>query len=291
MQPTLRRLIDRCWTIAQLSSDKEGFVALRSLAESSNCAIATHPLLAEAVITRANQGIGQWTVLLNSEIHNHKDEDWELESHLSPLPPRTRNTVAHEIAHAIAADLLGLDPTKTGTLSDRLSEVESMIETVSPLLLLPKNIFTKDLDVVTTAQALRHIVSLNKKHGVSREVFISALRLYNRLNRATFLQHDGLLNTSFGVIKTSSRSTFSVSPRNIFQNLYKSSGCFAQQVLAERKKTSWDIESIEEYDGRVFCKAKLNSCNPLSTSSIFEIETKPSKARQSLFFRLGSNPA
>ncbi len=279
----------RCWALADSAAGSDGFVALRDLSKVTGCGVVSRPLLAEAVITRTREAMDSWVVLVNSEIHRFTDEDWELESAVSSLAIRTRNTIAHEIAHSVAVDLCGVDLVESGTLAERLEEIEALVETVSPLLLISKSKLENSLSAIrTTSSALSSLVRLRGCMGVSSDIFLQALRTYSKFNRCKFVTFDALLNSAFGVLHTRGKRRFSIRSSGVFANYHSVAGCLEYRTIARSRETSWEIEEIVESDGSLTCRARSNAFLDGEMLAEFEIERVPDKGRHALFFRLGS---
>lgn len=286
MKVPIKRLIDRCWDIAESVADRSGFVPIRNLAASCNCQIVPRPLLVEAAITRTLKNPNGWVVLINNETHKFSDEDLELESALSHLPVRTRNTLAHEVAHAVACDLFGMDFSNGGNLDSRLSSIEKAIELVSPLLLLPKShILGRLVQITDTERSLREFSKLCLEMGVSREIFLQSIKTKSKYSRSEILKCQGILGAMWGILVVSSKGGFKTSSRWLFNNYYTSLSHPASKAIQQQRDICWAINSIQEDDGRLFCTATSDTKEgPYLVQ--FEIESRPLRSGQKLFYRL-----
>jgi hypothetical protein len=181
----LRQLASRCSQIAADVSDYDGFVSIDRLVNRFGAKLLVRPLLVEGMLVSTDDeasGAGhQWCLLLDRETYDVKDADIANERLGAPLPARLRNTVAHELAHAMA-----FRPTEFGVefpnelmlrngKRDFVAMVERQTEKLSPLLLLPDDFlartFTDGIETVSI-QALSEIM---RSAGVSRYVFINRL--------------------------------------------------------------------------------------------------------------------
>lgn len=283
----LRSLVEHCWDISEKCSDATGFVPLRSLAEYCRCQVVVRPLLVEAAITRRNDGVGNWIALLNNEIHRFSDEEFELESCFGHLGIRTRNTLAHEIAHAVAFDRFGHDFSKGGRLDERLSQIEKSVEVVSPLLLVPRPTLALMLSRIPfSREAVCRLGEICLHFAVSPPVFFNVLQLYNRYYRARFLLFDGLLEALWGVVEMKGKRKFSISSNRLLSNFFKGLQHSAQNYLASRKETEWEIVRIEESRGLVICFSRSDGYDSGNSEVGFEFSRTPERRGQFILFRL-----
>jgi hypothetical protein len=287
MKVPIKRLIDRCWDIAESVADRSGFVPIRNLAASCNCQIVPRPLLVEAAITRTLKNPNGWVVLINNETHKFSDEDLELESALSHLPVRTRNTLAHEVAHAVACDLFGMDFSNGGTLDSRLASIERAIELVSPLLLLPKShVLSRLAGIPDEAQSLREFSTLARNMGVSREVFLQAVKTKSKYSRSEFLTCESILGAMWGVFEARGKNSFETSSRWLFNNYHTVLSHPSSKRIQQQRSIRWNITSIEQKNGRVFCSATSDLSPDRSVPVQFEIESPLQRSGQKLFYKL-----
>src|SRR5688500_12181998 len=106
----LRQLAKKCNHISSELSDESGFVGLKRLVARFDAELLVRPLLVEAMLSSTESasthaGTGRrhrWCVLLDKETYDLKSLALSHESSGAPLPPRLRNTVAHELAHSLA---------------------------------------------------------------------------------------------------------------------------------------------------------------------------------------------
>ena len=282
-----KRLIDQCWDIAEKSSDSTGFVSVRSLAECCRCQVVPRPLLVEAAITRKVDPDNSWVALINNEIHPFADEDFELENAVSPLPIRTRNTLAHEIAHAVAWNHLGHDFSCGGRLDLRLSYIEKSVETVSPLLLIPKSaLISRLLAIPNNREALKFLHGIHFHFAVSTWVFFGVLLLFNKYHRAQFLLFDGLLDSLWGVAEIEGKRRFRVSSSRLLSNFFKGRPHPVTAVLLGSGRSEWLIERTEERNNSIICVAKSCAYDDGATPINFEFAHLPLRKGQFILFRI-----
>jgi hypothetical protein len=289
MKVPIKRLIDHCFKIADSAADRHGFVAIRNLASACNCQVVARPLLAEAAITTSLESPGKWVVLINNEIHQFSDEDFEFESSLSPLRVRTRNTLAHEVAHATAFDLLGMDFAENGNLKDKLESIERVVESVSPLLLLPKSFVMSLLRQIESAdESLRAISKIPVHFGVSREVFIQSLKTLSKYERSSFIQFDPLLGALWGILEFRGKGSFKTSARWTFDNHSNYQKHPASTRILKKTRIDWTVDSIQKIEDKIYCLASPTDSSLGLSCARFEIEEHPQRSGQKILYRLGS---
>jgi hypothetical protein len=287
---TPKRLIDRCWDIAEKCSDPTGFVSLRSLADYCRCQVVTRPLLVEAAITRKLDEVDSWVALLNNEVHVFSDEDFELESSISHLAVRTRNTLAHEIAHAVAWDNFGHDFSRGGTLDERLSFIERSVEIVSPLLLVPRSALATRLSRIhDSTEAVQKIDEINSHFAVSPGVFFNALTLFSKYYRAQFLQFDGVLEALWGVVEAKGKRKFCVSSRRLFPNYFSTTPNEIYRFFRRARTSEWNIEQTLENKGSLICFARCSDYKCGEELVSFEFSRAPLRKGQLITFRLSKD--
>lgn len=284
---TPKRLIDGCWEIAEKCSDPTGFVSLRSLAEYCRCQVVSRPLLVEAAITKRTDGSDNWIALLNNEVHVFSDEDFELESNVSPLAIRTRNTLAHEIAHAVAWDRLGHDLSFGGTLDEKLLQIERSVEAVSPLLLIPRSALAHRLSkIIEPKEAARKLGEISSHFAVSPPVLFNALQLFSKFHRAQFLLFDSLLDALWGVLEMQGKLKFTISSSRLLSNFFKGRPHPANQFLLKSRKSEWSINRIEEIGGSTVCYSRSDAYDSGESEVRFELSRIPTRKGQHIPFRL-----
>lgn len=287
MKISTKRLIHQCSKIAEIAADRNGFVAIRNLASKCNCQVVARPLLVEAAITTNINTPGSWVALINNEIHNFTDEDFEYESSHNPLHVRTRNTLAHEVAHALAIDLCGNDFASTGNLSDRLVSIERAVEKVSPLLLLPKSFLISRFHQIQSCEdSLQAFSSLQSCFGVSRAVLLHATKTLSKCYRSDFIKCESMLGALWGIVEFRGKQSFRTSSIWTFDNYYTTTPHPANRLIQESKSLSWTVESISKNQGRCFCNAVLDDRLAGKISVQFELENIPQGSRTKIFFRL-----
>lgn len=287
---TPKRLIDRCWDIAEQCSDTTGFVSLRRLAEYCRCQVVPRPLLVEAAITKRTDGSDDWIALLNNEVHVFSDEDFELESSISHLAIRTRNTLAHEIAHAVAWDTLGHDFSNGGTHDERLSYIEKSVEVVSPLLLIPRSALALRLSQIRSPkESARKLVEIISHFAVSPGVFFNVLALFNRYYRAQFLLFEGILEALWGIAEMRGKRKFCISPSRLLPNFFKGQPHPANRFILSRGASEWRINRIEEIEGSFICFSSADEFDSGETEVGFEFARVPARKGQLIPFRLSAS--
>ena len=230
----LRLLADKCSEISDSISNEEGFVTVRDLADWFSADLILRPLLVEGMLASrkvdpyrsdVEKNYRKWAVLLDNE--QYKDvakNDIDTEEIGASLPPRLRNTIAHELVHSVAfrATEFGVKLTKTRNKNESRREfvkaIEEETEKLSPLLLIPyqylDSFFTKD-KIETTIDDLRNIINVM---GVSRYVFINRLRLLKLLDKKDILYRPGLKNIAIGIGQWTSQKSARFNSWPIFSN-------------------------------------------------------------------------
>lgn len=286
---TPKRLIDRCWDIAEKCSDTTGFVSLRSLADYCHCEVVSRPLLVEAAITRKLGERDRWVALLNNEVHVFSDEDFELESSISHLAVRTRNTLAHEIAHAVACDYLGHDFSHGGTMDGRLSFIEKSVEIVSPLLLVPRSALATRLSRICDAtDAVQKLHEINLHFAVSPGVFFNVLNLFSKYFRAQFLLFDGILEALWGVAEAKGKDKFQVSSRRLFSNFFRSTPNEPTSFFRHARTSEWSIEEKRETRGSLIYLARCLDYRRGEELVAFEFSRALLRKGQLVIFRISN---
>lgn len=237
-----------CARIAESVADRNGFVTLRALAQKCGCQIVVRPLLVEAGITKRLDGDLDWIVLLNNEIHPISDEQLEYESHLYPIGARTRNTIAHEIAHAVAIKKFGIDFTTADSHAEKLAEIETAIEKASPLLLISKNNLLARLKSVRTgSEALAELARSAKYFGTSKNTLFIAFSHLSRYNRADFLATPSVTSASWGIAERKGNKIFTRSNWLVSNCHGPTSSPFLKPLL-NGKLIEWTIVKSVEGD-------------------------------------------
>src|SRR5688572_30686630 len=103
----LQSLARACTAIAEDVADASGFVPVRRLLERFDISLVIRPLLVEGMLAsipaqREDGTRSKFAVLIDSETFKVNDKEVATEDPASPLPPRFRSTVAHELLHALA---------------------------------------------------------------------------------------------------------------------------------------------------------------------------------------------
>lgn len=289
MKVLAKRLIDRCWDLSEAAADESGFVSLRNLAQVAGCKVVARPLLAEAVIARDNADEGKWVAFINSDQHKYSEAQWEQESHSTPLNHRTRNTVAHELAHAVAVDLLGLDFGSAKSNKEKLNQIEKLVEKASPMLLLPKSSIQRAIEQITCPQeSLKMLSEARRRMAVSREIFISTLKTYNKLHRDKVVAFDGLLESSYGVMDLQNSGRFFTPSWWVFDNHHKKPRPAHMKKILVRNQTEWEVVSTILKGGRALIQAKSKDYEDAEKEAVFEVETSCASRARRLLYRVSN---
>lgn len=174
----LTGLASACRSIADEVADANHFVSVRALLRRFNAQIVVRPLLVEAMLAErigAADNEPRWVLLLDSERYELSREQLDQEATARPLTARLRNSVAHELAHALA-----FRPAEFGVVLEThkgvsLKDIEEETERVSPLLLVPDSAF--DGLMLSGETALAQLDRLRRSLGVSRQVFVRRVQL------------------------------------------------------------------------------------------------------------------
>lgn len=212
-------IAERCRQIGSQVRSERNFVRVWDLAEKLNAYIVARPLLVEASLA-SNDDPGafdarDWVVLLDSGRFGISEFDLRNESRESPLPPRLRNTIAHELTHILAfkgerAASGFFHEQRSGETQDQyLRRIEKDIEAFSPLLLISEQVVER---ICTTKHSLSEINELRKQCVVSREVFISRLNLAFIQDRSKTHYATGLSKTLIGLAEWGSQSAVRALP-------------------------------------------------------------------------------
>jgi hypothetical protein len=233
MRPSkhFQELAHCCNHLASEISDDNGFISVKRLVERFRARLVIRPLLVEGMLasseSRSNQKDNkhQWSLIIDKEIHNFSDEDISNEKFGSPLTPRFRNTVAHELAHSLA-----FRPTEFGvqfpklfkseqSKRDFVEKIESETEKLSPLLLIPDSlldqIFAKEKDRITIEELCRVKSSI----GISRSVIINRINLLSFSDKNKLKAHrSSLHNLAIGIGEWKSKSEAVFKPFPLYSN-------------------------------------------------------------------------
>lgn len=233
-----------CSRLAETVADRHGFVSLRALAERCGCQIVVRPLLVEAGITKRLDGDSDWIVLVNDEIHPISDEQIEYESHLSPIAARTRNTIAHEIAHAIAIETFGIDFSTADSNSEKLKDIERAIENASPLLLISGKKLLARLEIANDGgEAIEELVRSTELFGISKNALFTAFRHVSKYKRSRFLANKSINSGSWGIAERKGKNRILTRSYWLMSNYHGATSSPFIEILLSENVIEWTIDS------------------------------------------------
>jgi hypothetical protein len=186
---SIQTIANICAEEADRVADTSGFVPVRALAKRFRAEVIARPLLVEAMLATktspdsadATVSEKHWLILVDSERFAVTDNDVQDESPSRPLPPRLRNSIAHELVHSLS--FRTATPTKKpppnrekGDARDiAVRKLEKDAERLSPLLLIPYSSLVRlSRQSCLLPQTLRE---LQKRCAVSRDILPSRLTL------------------------------------------------------------------------------------------------------------------
>lgn len=248
MKVGIRKLIEICKNIANECADPYGYIPLRKIANICNCEIIIRKLLVEAIITTNKNIPDCWFVLINQEIHQVTEHDLEYESVVSPVDIRTRNTIAHEITHAIVIDNLGKSISDKGNNSDQIKTIERLVEALSPLLLVSNNFLLNALqEIDSIGDFLNLLEKLKNDFSISRKVLFAAFKTYFTVDKSEYLKFDFLLNHAIGIGEFANRrKCIVINKYQIIENFHRKPPSSNIAFFIRNNKYEWLI--IEEVD-------------------------------------------
>jgi hypothetical protein len=206
-------IAEACKAIGDDATDETGFVPVRNLLRRFKADVLSRPLLVEGMLaslssSRSDGGSNdqQWIVLIDSERYSQTNRDIEEERSHRPLPARLRNTIAHELVHALAfrSSEFGLRlktnvDTKEG-LRKVVEAIEEKTEELSPLLLLTEKSLAFRLRGKKETLRLSDWLDIIEGSGISRYVLINRLGLLRPATDTNgFLFSAGLRNVGLGI--------------------------------------------------------------------------------------------
>ncbi len=216
----LNSLADKCAEISNEVADHDGFVAARELAKRFNAELVLRPLLVEGMLASVSPNVlsppssddkHQWAVFLDSETYaNVTEDDIRNEGANAPLPPRMRNTIAHELVHSFAFRYteFGVQLTKLAnrekTQREFVQAIERETEKLSPLLLIPTKYLDCQFPRNKTGISIQDLQTIQQRMGVSRYVLINRFNLLKLVDKQDLLGRPGFGNLAVGIGKWSS---------------------------------------------------------------------------------------
>ena len=217
MRPSrhFQQLAHCCNHLASDISEDNGFVSVRKLLERFGAKLFVRPLLVEGMLAssenevlKRNSNDHQWSLIIDSETHNVSDEDIIKEKFGSPLSPRFRNTVAHELAHSLA-----FRPTEFGvefpkqfksekTKREFVAQIEKETEKLSPLLLIPDRLLDRVFTLTKERITIDELCDIKFSLGVSRSLIVNRLNLLSISDEKRLKAHrQSLRNLAVGIGK------------------------------------------------------------------------------------------
>jgi len=127
------------------------------------------------------------------------------ESTWVPLPPRMRNTVAHELVHSFAfrGTEFGVELTKKSSKwksrQEFIKAIEKETEKLSPLLLIPYRYIEEQLTGIKSRLSIFDIRTIYRRMGVSRYVFVNRMNLLKLTDKKELLNRPSLKNVAIGI--------------------------------------------------------------------------------------------
>lgn len=195
---TFRQLLQFASQIAERASDSSGFVPLAALAREIHADVKFRPLLVEGVAAQPKTKDGRWMILIDSETHRVTDEMLALEDVSHPLGVRVRNTVAHELAHALGARCEAILAGKEKSRVEIVAALERETEQLSPALLISPRAMDAIVNASNNALDVDELVTARDRLGVSARVFVKRLELLSHETESAVRYHPRLDNLIIG---------------------------------------------------------------------------------------------
>ena len=228
----LRQLARKCNGITAEIADEFGFVALQRLVDHFQAEILVRPLLVEAMLASTESDLShphdgnrhQWCLFVDRETYDVDEPALKNECIGSPLPPRLRNTVAHELAHSLAfrATEFGVELPKRKTSAknkrDFVALIERETEKLSPLLLISNRALARILPENKTMISVEDLRSLANSMGVSRPVLVNRLNLLELHDEMKLSERRCLRNLGVGVGRWLSTTDAVLKPWPVYSN-------------------------------------------------------------------------
>jgi hypothetical protein len=174
---TFRQLLQVANHIAARATDSSGFVPLAALAREVQADVRFRPLLVEGVAAQPKARDGRWLILIDSETHRVTDEMLAAENANHPLGARVRNTVAHELAHALGPRCEEIMGGASVSRKEVIEILERETEQLSPALLIPQ----RSLEALVKARSepidIEELASARDMLGVSSRVLVKRFGL------------------------------------------------------------------------------------------------------------------
>lgn len=205
----------KCAEIGNEIVDEDGFVSARGLVSRFGAELVFRPLLVEGMLASVERDEHQdgsvglqhkWVVLIDNESYVGVSEaDIRNESVINSLPPRMRNTIAHELVHSLAfrstefgVELTRFDESQKSRRA-LITAIEQETEKLSSFLLISESSLdaqlagcAENLSVDVFGKAMRNM-------GVSRYVLVNRLNLLKTVDNRGLLTRRALRNTAVGI--------------------------------------------------------------------------------------------
>jgi hypothetical protein len=202
-----------CNHIASEISDNNGFVSVKKLVDRFGAKVFVRPLLVEGMLASSETceknketGNHQWSLIIDSETHDVKEDDLANEKFGSPLSARFRNTVAHELAHSLAfrPTEFGMEfPKRFSSEKNKrefVEQIEKETEALSPLLLIPDIQLDKLFSHKKERITIEELCEFRKSSGISRSLVVNRLNLLGVSDEMRLKAHrPSLRNLAVGI--------------------------------------------------------------------------------------------
>ena len=195
---TLKQLLEVAAGISDRAADETDFVALASLAREVQADVKFRPLLVEGVAAQPKSRDGRWLILIDNETHRVSEEMFAQESALRPLGARVRNTVAHELAHALGPRCEAVFGCGEKSRDEIVAALERETEQLSPALLIPRRAMENLVKARREGFDIAELVAARDRLGVSARVFVKRFDLLAQEQDNPFRHHTRLHNVIIG---------------------------------------------------------------------------------------------
>lgn len=194
----LKRLLDVAAGLSERAADETGFVALASLARIVQADVRFRPLLVEGIAAQPKSRDGRWLILIDNETHRVTEEMLAQESAAHPLGSRVRNTVAHELAHALGPRYEEAVGKSDRSREEIVAVLEKETEQLSPALLVPRRAVEALLKARREPLDIAELVAARNRWGVSPKVFVKRFDLILQEEESPLRHHPRLDNVIIG---------------------------------------------------------------------------------------------
>lgn len=193
-----RQLLQVAAQISDRAADSTGFVPLAALAREMKADVRFRPLLVEGVVAQPKAKDGRWLVLIDNETHRVSEDMFMQESSTRPLGPRVRNTVAHELAHALGPRYEAVIDGTEKSRQELAETLERDTEQLSPALLIPARAIEALVRARDEPFDISELVAARDRLGVSSRVFVMRLELLAQETESRVRHHPRLENVVIG---------------------------------------------------------------------------------------------